>query len=60
MSVQNIKYLDNNGQVQVYNNITIESDDPNVRKSAYNIACRYIMDNQDFTIDVQDIDKQIT
>ena len=31
MSVQNIKYLDNNGQVQVYNNITIESDDPNVR-----------------------------
>ena len=59
MSVQNIKYLDNNGQVQVYNNITIESDDPNVRKSAYNSACRYIMDNQDFTIDVQDIDAQI-
>ena len=59
MSVQNIKYLDNNGQVQVYNNITIESDDPNVRKSAYNSACRYIMDNQDFTIDVRDIDAQI-
>ena len=59
MSVQNIKYIDNGGQVQLYENITIESNDPNVRKTAYNSACRYIMDNQDFTIDVRDIDAQI-
>ena len=59
MSVQNIKYIDQSGQVQIYENITIESDDPNVRESAYNSACRYIMDNQDFTIDVQDIDTQL-
>ena len=59
MSIQNIKYIDQNGQVKIYENITIESDETSVRESAYNSACRYIMDNQDFTIDVQDIDTQL-
>lgn len=56
MSVQNIKYIDNNGNIQIYGNITISSNDLNARKSSYNTALRYIMDNQDFTIDVEDVD----
>lgn len=56
ISVHNIKYLDKNGNIQVLNLISMESNDVDVRKNAYNRALRYIMDNQDFTISVQDID----
>ncbi|MBO5477075.1 MAG: hypothetical protein J6A15_04920 [Clostridia bacterium] len=56
MVIQNIKYLDENQNVQIYGNITIDSKEISVRQSGYNTAMRYIMDNQDFTIDVQEID----
>lgn len=56
MVIQNIKYLDENQNVQIYSNITIDSKEISVRQSGYNTAMRYIMDNQDFTIDVQEID----
>ncbi|MGN1012749.1 MAG: hypothetical protein ACI4ON_02830 [Clostridia bacterium] len=56
ISVHNIKYLDKNGNIQVLDLISMESNDVDVRKNAYNRALRYIMDNQDFTISVQDID----
>lgn len=56
ISAHNIKYLDKNGNIQVLDLISMESNDVDVRKNAYNRALRYIMDNQDFTISVQDID----
>lgn len=56
--IQNIKYLDENQNVQVYGNITIDSDEINVRRSGYNTAMRYIMDNQDFLINVQEEDSE--
>ena len=56
IAIQDIKYLDESGDVKVYSNISIDSTSSNVREAAYNLACRYIMDNQDFTIDVQDVD----
>ena len=56
VNAYNIKYLDKNGNIQVLDLISMESNDVDVRKNAYNRALRYIMDNQDFTISVQDID----
>jgi len=56
--LQNMKYLDSNQNVQIYGNITIDSKEINVRRSGYNTAIRYIMDNQDFLIDVQDVDSE--
>ena len=56
ISVHNIKYLDKNENIQVLDLISMESNDVDVRKNAYNRALRYITDNQDFTISVQDID----
>lgn len=56
LSVQNIKYLDNNGNIQIIDSIAIDSKEINIRNSAYNRALRYIMDNQDFTISVEDED----
>ena len=56
ISVHNIKYLDKNGNIQVLDLISMESNDVDVRENAYNRALRYITDNQDFTISVQDID----
>jgi len=52
----NIKYLDNNGNVQIIDSIAIDSKEINIRNNAYNRALRYIMDNQDFTISVEDED----
>jgi hypothetical protein len=57
ITVHNIKYLDDNGNVQLVDSITLESSDLNARNNSYNRAVRYIMDNQDFTISVQDIDE---
>lgn len=59
INLHNVKYLDQNGNIQIYSNIDISSNDINIRKSAYNTALRYIMDNQDFTIEVQEIDAAI-
>lgn len=56
ITVHNIKYIDKNGNVQFIDNITMESKDVDVRNNSYNRALRYIMDNQDFTISVQDLD----
>lgn len=56
--IQNIKYIDDNKNVQVYGNITIDSKEINIRRGGYNTAIRYIMDNQDFLIDVQEIDSE--
>lgn len=57
IDIQNIKYIDNNGNISTIGDISIDSTDGNVRQSRYNTALRYIMDNQDFTIDSQDIDQ---
>ncbi len=57
ISVLDIKYIDSNQNVQVYGGITIDSKDIEVRKNLYNTALRYIMDNQDFTINVQENDQ---
>lgn len=59
ISIANIKYIDSLGNVQIIDNIAINTNDVNTRKAAYNQAVRYIMDNQDFTISVQDIDEDM-
>lgn len=59
INVQNIKYIDNSGNIQYLDNIDLNSQEVSVRKAAYNRALRYIMDNQDFTINVQEIDQDL-
>lgn len=59
INVQNIKYIDENGNIQYIDNIDLNSQEVSVRKAAYNRALRYIMDNQDFTISVQEIDQDL-
>ena len=59
INVQNIKYIDNSGNIQYLDNIDLNSQEVSVRKAAYNGALRYIMDNQDFTINVQEIDQDL-
>ena len=39
--------------------VALDSEEINVRKYAYNRALRYIMDNQDFTISVQELDQDL-
>ena len=59
INVQNIKYIDENGNIHYIDNIDLNSQEVSVRKAAYNRALRYIMDNQDFTISVQEIDQDL-
>lgn len=59
ITVQNIKYIDNQGNIQYLDTAALDSEDINVRKYAYNRALRYIMDNQDFTISVQELDQDL-
>jgi len=59
ISIANIKYIDKSGNVQIIDNIVINTNDVNIRKAAYNLAVRYIMDNQDFTISVKDNDEDM-
>lgn len=59
ITVQNIKYIDNQGNIQYLDIVALDSEDINVRKYAYNRALRYIMDNQDFTISVQELDQDL-
>lgn len=59
ITISNIKYIDSAGNVQIYPDIAIDSKDENVRKSNYNIAARYLMDNQDFSISVQELDRDV-
>ena len=59
INVKNIKYIDNSGNIQYLDNIDLNSQEVSVRKAAYNRALRYIMDNQDFTINVQEIDQDL-
>lgn len=59
ITVQNIKYIDNQGNIQYLDTVALDSEDINVRKYAYNRALRYIMDNQDFTISVQELDQDL-
>ena len=59
ITVQNIKYIDNQGDIQYLDTVALDSEDINVRKYAYNRALRYIMDNQDFTISVQELDQDL-
>ena len=56
---QNIKYIDNQGDIQYLDTVALDSENINVRKYAYNRALRYIMDNQDFTISVQELDQDL-
>lgn len=58
ISIQNIKYIDGNGNIQIMPSIDIESNDLDVRKSSFDSASRYIMDNQDFTINVDVLDEE--
>ena len=59
ITVQNIKYIDNQGDIQYLDTVALDSEDINVRKYAYNRALRYIMDNHDFTISVQELDQYL-
>ena len=59
ITVQNIKYIDNQGNIQYLDTVALDSENINVRKYAYNRALRYIMDNQDFTISVQELDQDL-
>lgn len=59
ITVQNIKYIDNQGDIQYLDTVALDSENINVRKYAYNRALRYIMDNQDFTISVQELDQDL-
>lgn len=59
ISIANIKYIDKSGNIQIIDNIVINTNDVNIRKAAYNLAVRYIMDNQDFTISVKDNDEDM-
>lgn len=59
IGISNIKYIDSSGNIQLIDNIAINTNDVNTRKAAYNQAVRYIMDNQDFTISVQDNDEDM-
>lgn len=59
IGISNIKYIDNSGNIQIIDNIVINTNDVNIRKAAYNRAVRYIMDNQDFTISVKDNDEDM-
>jgi len=56
MNISNIKYIDKNGNIQIYNNVVIDSSDYSTRENTYNIAMNYIMDNQDFEISVNTLD----
>lgn len=57
--ISNIKYIDDNGNIQILDNVALDTDDYNSRKSVYNKAARYIMDNQNFSISVEEIDNSI-
>lgn len=59
VSIYNIKYIDENGDVKVLDLVSMDSNDVTLRNSAYNKALRYIMDNQDFTITVEDLDTDL-
>ena len=59
ISVHNIKYLDKNGNIQILDSVVMDSKEMNIRESSYNRALRYIMDNQDFTISVEDVDTDL-
>ena len=59
ISINNIKYIDRAGNVQIIDNVTISSTDYSVRQSAYDRAMRYLMDNQDFTINVETLDQDL-
>lgn len=59
ISIANIKYIDNSGNVQIIDNIAIDTSEVSTRKAAYNRAVRYIMDNQDFIISVEEIDEDV-
>lgn len=59
MTISNIKYIDSSGNIQVYPDITIDSKDESLRQSNYNRATRYLMDNQDFTINVEELDRDL-
>ncbi len=59
ISISNIKYIDNSGNVQVLAiPIDIVGEDVGLRQNSYNIAMRYLMDNQDFTISVEERDSE--
>ena len=51
--------LDKNGNIQILDSVVMDSKEMNIRESSYNRALRYIMDNQDFTISVEDVDTDL-
>ena len=55
--IQNIKYVDQVGAIQLYNEVIISSSDMEARKYNCKIASKIIMNNQDFTINVQTEDE---
>ena len=57
--VQNIKYIQEDGSIGTVEMLSIDSEDTNVRNSGYNNLVKYIMDNQDFTIVVNNIEDGI-
>ena len=59
MILTNIKYIDSSGNIQSYPDITIHSKDNNLRKYNFDRASRYLMDNQDFVITVDELDSDV-
>ena len=57
--VQNIKYVQEDGSIGTVEMLSIDSEDTNIRNSGYNNLVKYIMDNQDFTIFVNNIEDGI-
>ena len=54
-----VKYIDSSGNIQSYPDITIHSKDNNLRKYNFDRASRYLMDNQDFVISVDELDSDV-
>ncbi len=56
ISVSNIKFINSDGNIEVLPQIGMNTAVSEERKIAHDQALRYLMDNQDFTIDIQTID----
>lgn len=53
--IQNIKYIDDSGNISIMDMLTMNSEDIDTRTNSYNKMIKYIMDNQDFTIDESNV-----
>lgn len=59
ISISNVKFINSHGNVEVLPHIGMDTTVYDERKIALNQALKYLMDNQDFTIDVQTVDSDL-